>query len=483
VELATATELKTRAFKGGAKLLIRQVSTKIVGLVANVLLARLLMPEQYGIYAVVTSATALFGLMGDVGLGASLVRQPTEPTPEDEATVFTAQQICIAVPAILLIVLAPQLVQFYKFSSETVWLIRFVAISGIIGCFGSISRIRLERGMVFGPLAMIDAVRSILFQIVAVGCAFAGAGVWSFAIASVASELSAVILSEKYSPWKMTWRLDWERLKGRVSFGFSYQALNLFNFLKDCLNPFFIGAIYGANVVGVIGFAITAANYPMLFAGVFYRLYFPAFSRCQHDPVALKELIETVLWWNNLLMIGITTVAFPLIGVLVPTVFGQKWIEAIPLVYLLLFANLTMGTTIVLVALANAIGKPGITLRYTALSAITNWILTVPLVLKFGIVGFGFAQVTLSLANFLFYQKMKRVVEFDLYGPMRPFLWAFLVSSSLIAAILRITHAGGWLAIGMFGILGAVNFMTVSNLLSGGKMRARITEMVSLYRV
>jgi O-antigen/teichoic acid export membrane protein len=480
--LAVATDLKTRAFKGGAKLFLRQTSSKLIGLIANVLLARILMPQQYGIYAVVSSAIGLFNLMGDVGLGASLIRQPTKPTFEDEATVFTAQQICVAVPTLLVVLLAPSIAEIYKFSAETIWLIRFVAIAGLISSFGSMSRIQLERGMEFGPLTVIDATRSILFQVVAVSAAFAGAGIWSFAFASVASELSAVILSQHFSPWKICWRLDWDRLKERALFGLSYQGLNLFNFMRDSLNPFFIGAIYGASAVGIVGFAMNIANYPLLFSGIFYGIYFPAFARCQNDPAVLKELVETVLWWTNFLNIGITTVSLPLLGMLIPAVFGAKWGVAVPLAYLLLFANLMTGTTVVLIVLANAIGKPALTLRYSALLAICNWIVTVPLVLKLGTLGFGIGQILLMISNFLFLHKMKRMIEFDLYGSLTPFLLSFLISTSSVAFIIQATHATGWVAIITFGLFGLINFLTISTLVSRGKMLVRLTEMLQLIR-
>ncbi len=477
-----ATELKARAFKGGAMLLGRQVVTKVVGLVANILLARLLIPEQFGIYSIVSSAVALFSLMGDVGLGASLVQQHSEPTADDEATIFTVQQICVAVPAALIILAAPLIAQYYKFSSDIVWLIRFIALSGMVSSFGSISRIRLERGMLFGPLAIIETARSIVFQVVAVAMAFGGAGVWSFAVASLSSQIIAVVLSERFSPWKMSWKIKRHVLDKRISFGLSYQGLNLFGFLKECVNPIFIGTIYGAASVGIISFSVTTAAYPTIFASVFHRLYFPAFSRCQHDRTALKDLIQTVLWWNNMIVIGLTAILFPLIPILVPAVFGHKWDAAIPLVYMLALSNLTLGTSITLVALANALGKPDITLRYYAFWAVANWLLIVPLVLWLGINGYGVAQVILAITNVFFFRRMQEIADFELMEPLRPFVIAFAINSALVSGILKVTGAHGIPAIALFVIVGLFNFLTLSDLLSKGKLRLRAKEMISLYR-
>ncbi|CAN5677046.1 oligosaccharide flippase family protein [soil metagenome] len=481
--VATIVEdLKARAFKGGAMLLVRQVVTKVIGVIANILLARLLIPEQFGVYSIVSSAVGLFSLMGDVGLGASLVQQHEEPTPDDEATIFTAQQICVAIPSVLVLLFAPLIASNYKFSDDTVWLIRFIAISGIVSSFGSISRIRLEREMVFGPLAVIETVRSIVFQAVAVGMAFAGGGVWSFALASVLSQLSAVILSEKYSPWKIRWMLNREILKKRMGFGLSYQSLNLFGFAKDAVSPFFIGTIYGAGAVGLIGFAISQANYPTLFASVFHRLYFPAFSRCQNDPESLTELIETVLWWNNLIVIGITAILFPLIPILVPAVFGQKWVAAIPLTYMLTLANLTLGCSLTITALANALGKPDVTLRYYAFLAVANWFLVVPLVMTLGINGYGIAQIILSLTNFMFFRSMQKHAKFRLMEPLTPFLVAFAINSALIIWLLKISNAHDIWAICFFGLIGLLTFLFISNLCSRGKLVRIIKEMLALYR-
>src|SRR4051812_41563235 len=100
-------EIEKRSLQGGAQLLVRQFLVKLLTLLTNIIVARTLFPEDFGIFCLASAAVSVMHLVGDVGLGASLIRQSSEPTETEQISIFTLQQIILAATTILLGLSAP----------------------------------------------------------------------------------------------------------------------------------------------------------------------------------------------------------------------------------------------------------------------------------------------------------------------------------------------------------------------------------------
>ena len=107
-------EVKRKAVRGGFSLLIRQGFGHLIVVSGTILLARLLTPDDFGIYAVVTFLVKFLTLFGDVGLGASLIQREEEPCLEDWRAVFTFQQILVTTFALIVFLIAPFIREYYR---------------------------------------------------------------------------------------------------------------------------------------------------------------------------------------------------------------------------------------------------------------------------------------------------------------------------------------------------------------------------------
>src|SRR6188508_3013008 len=102
-----------KALRGALALGARQVVVQAVNLAGGISLARLLTPAEFGVFGIVTFVLSFLTTLGDVGLGASLIRQHSEPDEHDYRVIFSAQQALVSLVVIAFWVAAPFLAAAY----------------------------------------------------------------------------------------------------------------------------------------------------------------------------------------------------------------------------------------------------------------------------------------------------------------------------------------------------------------------------------
>uniref|UniRef100_UPI00262BDBBA oligosaccharide flippase family protein n=1 Tax=Geobacter sp. TaxID=46610 RepID=UPI00262BDBBA len=106
-DTGTHAELKKKSLSGIYALMVRQVFVKAIFFAGNIILARILVPEVFGIYAIVNFVIQFFSTFGDVGIGAALIQKKGELTREELSTTFWLQQILACFVAGIAIFAAP----------------------------------------------------------------------------------------------------------------------------------------------------------------------------------------------------------------------------------------------------------------------------------------------------------------------------------------------------------------------------------------
>jgi O-antigen/teichoic acid export membrane protein len=424
----TPTMIVEKVLKGAVALVTRQFLVQGLMIAGGVLLARILSPTEFGLYAIITFVMNFLKAFSDAGLGASLIRHPTEPSIEEYRAVFTMQQIIVALIVLLFWMAAPLIAHAYHLPNRDAWLFRLVALSLLATSFQVIPSIRLERHLAFDKLAMVEVAQAVTYNALAVGLAWWGLGAMSFALALLARSLVGAVLAAIVSPWPIGWRWDWASVRGHLRYGLPYQGANLVYPLKDSIMPVFVGLLLGAGQVGYLEWAGMIAAYPVMGLMVFYRLYLPAFSRMQAHREQLGRFVEHILRATNGLVAPFAMLTLALIHPLTRIVFGEQWLAALPLFYPLWAANFFIASATPLMGLLNALGNSRIVFGFALLWMFGTWALGVPLILLYGTLGFALANVGVQLTNILLYRIAQRHVPFRILPLIAPLWgWAGLV--------------------------------------------------------
>ncbi len=320
-----------------AKSLFADASWRSIGYGVSILakflltpiLARLLVPEEFGVAAVGFSIVVFFFIVGYAGLPQALII-----AKEDKAEMWsTAFWLNLAIGLLLAIgtfAAAPQLAGLVKVP-EAAPIIQAFSLLIPLQLLQSIGWARLMRDQRHSRLATSDMSADILGAIVAVAAAFAGAGVWSLVI----QQFVSLMVRLPIVLWKTGLHL---RFHCKPSEFWPYATFSA-NVLATDVFQFFIGGIpmviLGRNLptaaIGVYDVSLRLSGLPrMILSSSLAVALLPAFVKIRDDVERMKRTTIKSIHMSNAVQapvyLGLGAVSEPAIRLL----FGEEWVAAIP---------------------------------------------------------------------------------------------------------------------------------------------------------
>ncbi len=441
--------IDVNVFRAGGALMLRQVLVQFIGAVTGIILARTLSPEQFGYYAIFTFAYFALLAPGDLGLGASLVRQKSEPAVKQCRQVFTVRQLMDCLLLFVVWIAAPFIASVYEMGNDGVAAVRLMTFAALLHSFQIIPLVLMERSMRFTSIAVVEVVQAFVFAGSVVYLSSAGWGLLSFPIAWVLFSICGALLANLMHPWSFGWKINMRFVRARLPFSLPYQAASAASLGKDAVTPVLVGIVLGAAGVGYINWAQMLAMIVGLAVTVLHRVCFAAFARIRSDRAKLGEMIQTSLRLAHMF------VALPSILILIyavpitEIVFGAKWLAALPIFYALWPANLIVPTLQPVLAALNALGKSGKVLWFSLGFTAAFWLAAAILVNVVGVAGYAPAFLLYHVFSLYFIRTLK---QFDV---------SFSVSRAAIPVWLLAAAAalGGSVAAQLSSLSGLVEFM------------------------
>jgi teichuronic acid exporter len=461
-------ELGRKALLGSVFLILRQGSMNMINFLGNLILARILMPGDFGIYSIVLFVLTFLTLVGDGGLAAALIRKPGDVSDKDLSSVFTFQQMLMAALSLLFLT-ATFLLKGVVKNPDVLILFRVSIISYFLVAFRIVPVLILERNLLFGKIALLEVLETLSFQATAVVLALLGKGVWALIIGLLVKNAVTLLVLVFISPWKIKYSLDFNKIKHILPFGLSFQGVNFVNLIKDSFVPMWIGTVLGTASVGLITWAGTIVNYPLVAANIVSRVLFPMFAQLQGDKKRLSAAIELVLRASVLFVFGLSAVIWALALPLTKILYTDKWLPA--LVLFNFFIPISLISTIVgpLIAANNAVGRASYNFKFSIAWAVLLWLSALILVPKFGIMGFGIANLIVTLSDFVyFYDASKRFNIAILKNIFIPFACAGAVAIALKVAQSHFSITNLWLLI-LWSAAGLLVYACLALLFNGKK--------------
>ena len=382
--------------------MFRQALVYGSNVVGGIVLARLLTPSEFGFYGVVLFFVAFLNIFGGTGFASNLIRIEEEATLADYRAVFTAQQIGIGILFAAVWFAAPRMGLVYHMQYGGVFF-RLIGLALVLTSLMVIPQVQMERELAFDKLAVVEATQAVVFNFVSIILAWRGLGVLSFSIALACRAGIGAVLSNIMEPWRMGWRWDKEALRQHLRFGLALQAGQLISMAKDSITPVFVGLYLGAAQMGYVTWAVTLAGYPVMVLMPLQRLYMPFFARLQSDRKELARFVSHALWMANAIAAPLTITTIALAHPITSLIFGAKWLVALPLFYCLASGILFSPSSTPLLGALNAVGKSNLTMWVSFMWMLLTWVLGVPLMVRFGLIGFGIAIIFVQISNLILY--------------------------------------------------------------------------------
>lgn len=416
---------------GFGTLIIREFFLKLISLLGQIFLARLLIPSDFGIYAIIVFVISFFSLFTDIGLSLAIIQKNEDVTQEELSGVF-AVKMGLTIALVLVVWLcAPFTKLFYpSFNDANIFMVRIFSLTLLTTSLRAVPVALLERNLKYQVISMLDVYGVFVYYVSALGGALLHLGVWSFIYGTLAKEIAETIILYYFYPFLPRFSFSLAHLKKMIKFGIYIQGNALVNVLNNSLTPVIGGRMSGPYAVGLLDFAFNIASLPIIIAQNFGRVAFAGYARIQNEE---KVLFQTLC--QSISMLAIILYIFPvlLLGLgneIVPVVFSAKWVPALPALYwysvsaflLPIIASLGQGILV--------IGKSK-EIFWTSLATILcGWIAAIIFIKVFGFVGiamtFLFICLSFSLCYIVIFQKAD--FTFPLLSLLFPKLFVALIS-------------------------------------------------------
>jgi O-antigen/teichoic acid export membrane protein len=385
-------EIRDLAVRGVAALGLRTLIIRVMGLSANLVLARLLTPHDFGLMAFGLAVVALGAFITDGGLGAALLRLEQMRRRQLEA-VFGAQLLLASGTAMVIVAIAAPMGTAGAVAA-------IMALSLPLDCAKVPGALSCERRLNYTPIVRAEVAEMLVYNIVAVTAVALGAGIWGIAAAVPCRALVGAIVLTQQSGVLVRPRLLWGEARELYRFGMKFQGIGLVSFARDQGLNVATTAIAGFAALGTMSLVQRLTQPIWLVFDGSWRVSFPAMSRLRDAGRDVPAIAVRTL------RIASMTTGFATVGVasatpaLVPSLFGEKWNDVIPVMPIVL-ATLLIGGPMLACASGffATIGEPGKTLKAEIAGSIVAFVVALPLLPLLGAVGLATGTFVATLAS------------------------------------------------------------------------------------
>lgn len=306
---------------------------------SNLILARILVPEDFGCIAMLNVFLAVADVIVHGGFGMALI-QKKDASQVDYSSAF----FCNLIVAILLFFIfyftAPFIAQFYRIPLLKD-VLRVQSSALIIASFSVVQLSILKKELRFNDLAKRNILSGLVGFVVGVVFAICGMGVWSLVASSLTSAISGILLLWRVSNWRPSLIFSWISLKSLFQFGGMLMFASILTTIYDNIQSLIVGKFFSASDLGYVNQAKKLESVPSgAMSSVVTQVSFPVFSQLQDDNEKLRngmrKSVIAIEYVNMPLMVLLIVIAEPLIIFL----YGERWIMSIPFFQILCVARL-----------------------------------------------------------------------------------------------------------------------------------------------
>lgn len=327
-------DLKKKTKVGAYWQMANQLSNNGLMFVINIIMARLLMPEDFGVVAIPMVFLAIAEIFIEAGFSSALVRKD-EVSESDMSTAFIFSISVGVICYLVLFFLSPLIAGFYQ-EPRLINVTRVAAIAFLITPLSTPQTVILKRKIDFKTPAKVAVISRILAGALGISLAYYGFGLWSL----VYSNLAGVFLTFAFNWISVRWypKAGWSKDSFNYLFGYGSKMVLTYLLSRVYMNiaPLFIGKYCNTEQLGIYNNAHRYTIYPSrFFIGIVQNVTFPVLCQIKNDDNTLalsyRKMIKITTFLVFPLMLLLAVVAEPLVRIFLT----DKWIGCVPFIQIM----------------------------------------------------------------------------------------------------------------------------------------------------
>lgn len=394
--------LKQQTFTSVIWSAIERFSVQGVQFILSLIIARQLMPSDYGLIAMLSIFMAIAQCFVDSGFSSALIQKQNR-TNIDFSTVFYFNIVIGICMYLVFIICAPLISKFYE-QPILIEIITWLGLNFIINSFATVQSAILTINLDFRRQAFISLTAVIISGLIAIYLAINGYGVWTLVIQNLLAASINVVLLWITSKWRPQVLFSTQAFKELFSFGSKLLMGGLLHTIYSNLYTLTIGKIFPVRELGYYSKANSLCTYPSAnITSIINRVSFPILCKMQNDDKSLTERFYLIIRLSTYIvfpmMIGLGVIAEPLIKV----ILTDKWLDAVPYIKILCLAHMWSPVMLITWSLLNVKHRSDYSLKSEIIKkiiAITILIVTIPMgmtAICWGFAAYSICDITIIL--------------------------------------------------------------------------------------
>ncbi len=343
----------------------------VISWAVSIFLARLLLPQDYGLFAMALSVIHVLELLQNLGLGVAIIQRQDLSPRHLNAIFWIMLGLSVAI-AILASVLAGVAAQIYA-EPRLTWLVRFLALALVLDAFGLVPYNLLTKEIEFRGRSLAEAVAVVVSAASALALAYLGFAFWALVVAHLVRSVirnAGMLLA---SGWRPGFDVSFTGMRSVLGFGIRVAGAQVIYTLSGAGQTAILGRFLGATDLGYYSMASSLGKRNPLHkvsTSVINQLSLPVFSKIQHDTPRLRAHFLKVSKYLAALAIpmqlGMAMVALDLVLLLLT----EKWLPIVTFVQVFAVGGILDIMPLPSTPLLTARGKSQMVVRVATLSAV-----------------------------------------------------------------------------------------------------------------
>jgi teichuronic acid exporter len=458
--------LKSKVLYGLFWRFMERGGTQGIQFIVSIILARLLLPKDFGIIGLITVYIQVANVFIQSGFGTALI-QKKEVDDEDYSSVFYLSLMISVVLYFILFFTAPLISRFYS-EPMLIQILRILSFTLILGVVNSIQNAVISREMKFKKSFVVSLGGVFVSALVGVIMAYRGYGIWSLVYSQISGQVTSTIILWFTVRFRPKLLFSFKKIKELFKFGSNLLISGLLDSVFNNLFPLIIGKLFGSTMLGYYN---RGQSFPSLLVnnidGTIVGVMFPALATFQNDRVQVKKLVRRMLVTSSFfvipVMVGLAVVARPVVILLLT----DKWLPCVPF---LQFSCVTYALWPIFTAnlqAINAVGRSDIFLKLEIIKKVLL-VVVISISAHYGIYAMLIGSVILSFVSAVINAAPnKKLLNYSYKEQMFDIMPSILLSltMSLVVLAVSLLPFSLWLVLILQIITGGVFYFGVAYIL------------------
>lgn len=422
-------QLKKKAASGFVFRFAERALAKGISFVLQLFLARLLLPEEYGLVALVTVVITICDVFVTYGFGNALIVNKDS----DQLDFSTCFYFCLALAIVLyagLYFASPMIASFYRTGMLTP-VLRVMGLRIPLAAVNSVQNAYVSKHLRFKKFFYATLIGTLISGVVAVIMAYMGYGVWALVEQYLGNAFIDTLCLWIIVGWQPTWEFSFTRLKAIYSYGWKILVIGLIDTVYSRLRSLVIGRRYSSADLAYYNRGYSFPSFGMrLIEPTVNSVLFPTLARCNDNPGQMRHITRRVLQVSTYIispiMMGLIVTARPLVVFLLT----EKWLPCVVYLQIGCVANLFRCQQFINTCVTKASGEAGLLLKMDILKKSIGLALLL-VSMQFGPIWIAWSQVAIYFISMMInIAPNRRIINYGYWDQLKD------VAENMIPALL-----------------------------------------------